>query len=127
MAAKRVVEDGRSLRRLVAMRLDIAVSIDIVLPAREQRDPIEELERERRIAAFGDKATDAVRDLDMLERIVGALGDILIFDKPVHQFAPVAVGPFGRRKATHDAEQRFPQFLNPRSEKRGEGKGSFST
>src|SRR3546814_20852885 len=88
MAAKRVVEDGRSLRRLVAMRLDIAVSIDIVLPAREQRDPIEELERERRIAAFGDKATDAVRDLDMLERIVGALGDILIFDKPVHQFAP---------------------------------------
>src|SRR3546814_3783234 len=85
MAAKRVVEDGRSLRRLVAMRLDIAVSIDIVLPAREQRDPIEELERERRIAAFGDKATDAVRDLDMLERIVGALGDILIFDKPVHR------------------------------------------
>src|SRR3546814_9864656 len=71
MAAKRGVEDGRSLRRLVAMRLDIAVSIDIVLPAREQRDPIEELERERRIAAFGDKATDAVRDLDMLERIVG--------------------------------------------------------
>src|SRR3546814_17341661 len=39
MAAKRVVEDGRSLRRLVAMRLVIAVSIDILLPAREQRDP----------------------------------------------------------------------------------------
>src|SRR3546814_996059 len=71
MAAKRVVEDGRSLRRLVAMRLDIAVSIDIVLPAREQRDPIEELERERRMAEFGDKATDAVRDLDMLERKIG--------------------------------------------------------
>src|SRR3546814_2930248 len=103
MAAKRVVEDGRSLRRLVAMRLDIAVSIDIVLPAREQRDPIEELERERRIAAFGDKATDVVRDLDMLEWIVGALGDILIFDTPVHQFAPVAVGHFGGRKAPNDA------------------------
>src|SRR3546814_17710507 len=61
MAAKRVVEDGRSLRRLVAMRLDIAVSIDIVLPAREQRDPNEEPERERRLAAFGDKATASVR------------------------------------------------------------------
>src|SRR3546814_1011496 len=48
----------------------------------------------------------------MLERIVGALGDILIFDKPVHQFAPVAVGHFGGRKATNDAEQRFPQFID---------------
>src|SRR3546814_6576897 len=69
MAAKRVVEDGRSLRGVIAMRLDIAVGIDIVLPAREQRDPVEELQRERRIAPLGDEAADAVRDFDMLERI----------------------------------------------------------
>src|SRR3546814_18627805 len=94
------------------MRLDIAVSIDIVLPAREQRDPIEELERERRIAAFGDKATDEVRDLDMLERIVGALGDNLIFDQQVNQCVPVAVGHFGGRQDTNAADQRIPQSID---------------
>src|SRR3546814_19728150 len=95
----------------MSMRLDIAVGIDIMLPAREQRDPVEELERERRIAPLGDEAADAVRDLDMLECVFRALGDILIFDETVHQFAPVAIGHLDRSQAANDTEQGFTQLL----------------
>ena len=90
-----------ALREIAARKVDSAMI-----------EEVEKLERERRVAAFGDKATDAVRDLDMLERIFGALGDILIFDQTVHQFAPVAIRHLDRSQAANYTEQGFPQLID---------------
>src|SRR3546814_3207618 len=48
----------------------------------------------------------------MLERIFGALGDILIFDQTVHQFAPVAIRHLDRSQAANYTEQGFPQLID---------------